>query len=159
MLLTAVLYLAFASNAPALPPGKGKAIVQRDCAGCHALKVVTSKRASKEQWAALVDQMVSRGADVPDEEIETVVDYLAENFNPSKAPPAAGKNHHPSQSVNVNKASAAQLASALGLSGKESAAIVLYRQQNGSFKEWHDLTKVPGIETTKIEQKKDRLAF
>ena len=79
MVFTTLVYLAFAANVASLPPGKGKAIVQRDCKGCHALKVITSKRASREQWSTLVDQMVSRGADVPDEEIETVVDYLIEN--------------------------------------------------------------------------------
>ena len=90
MVLTTLVYLALAANVPSLPPGKGKAIVQRDCVGCHALKVVTSKRATREQWSALVDQMVSRGADVPDEEIETVVDYLNKNFGTKKAPTAKG---------------------------------------------------------------------
>jgi hypothetical protein len=89
MVLTTVFYLAFAANLSSLPPGKGKAIVQRDCAGCHALKVITSKRATREQWSALVDQMVSRGADVPDEEIETVVEYLNKNFGTAKKSPAA----------------------------------------------------------------------
>ena len=159
MVLTTFVYLALAANAPSLPPGKGKAIVQRDCAGCHALKVVTSKRASKQQWSALVDQMVSRGADVPDEEIETVVEYLAKNFSATKAPPATSENHHKNQPVNVNKATAAQLAGALGLSSTESAAIVSYRKQNGNFKEWHDLTKVPGVKAEEIERCKDRLAY
>jgi mono/diheme cytochrome c family protein len=91
MLLTTLVYFAFAANVATLPPGKGKAIVQRDCKGCHALKVITSKRASREQWSTLVDQMVSRGADVPDEEIETVVDYLAKNFGTDKKAPATRK--------------------------------------------------------------------
>ncbi len=159
MVLTTFVYLALAANVPSLPPGKGKAIVQRDCAGCHALKVVTSKRASKQQWSALVDQMVSRGADVPDEEIETVVEYLAKNFGAVKATPATSENHRAHSPVNVNKATATQLSGALGLSPRESAAIVSYRKQNGNFKEWHDLTKVPGIETEKIEHCKDWLAF
>lgn len=88
MVFTTLVYLAFAANVPSLPPGKGKAIVQRDCVGCHAIKVITSKRASRDQWSTLVDQMVSRGADVPDEEIETVVEYLNKNFGTSKKPPA-----------------------------------------------------------------------
>lgn len=159
MVLTAIVYVGLAANVSSLPPGKGKAIVQRDCAGCHALKVVTSKRASKEQWSALVDQMVSRGADVPDEEIETVVEYLAKNFGATKGAPPTGENHHHNQSVNVNKASAAQLAGALGLSAKESAAIVSYREQNGTFKDWQDLAKVPGIEAVKIERNKTRVTF
>jgi competence ComEA-like helix-hairpin-helix protein len=159
MVWTTLVYLALAANTPSLPPGKGSDIVQRDCAGCHELKVVTSKRATKEQWAALVDQMVSRGADVPDEDIETVVDYLAKNFGTDKVPPAHSASGHQSQSVNVNKATAVQLADALGLSSKESAAIVSYREQNGAFKEWPDLVKVPGLEMEKIERQKNRIVF
>jgi hypothetical protein len=65
-----------------LPDGAGKAIVQRMCVGCHSLKTVTSKHATKDQWSTIVQQMVSRGADGTDEEIDTVVDYLAKNFPP-----------------------------------------------------------------------------
>jgi competence protein ComEA len=103
--------------------------------------------------------MVSRGADVPDEDIETVVEYLAKNFGTDKVPPAHSESEHQSQSVNVNKATAVQLADALGLSSKESAAIVSYREQNGAFKEWQDLAKVPGLEMEKIECQKNRIVF
>jgi competence protein ComEA len=164
MIVTTIFYLTLAANPPSLPPGKAKAIVEHECAGCHVLKVVTSKRASKEQWSVLVDQMISRGADVPDEEIETVVEYLAKNFGPGRGSPmekhpTAEKNpvHH--ELVNVNQATAAQLSEGLGLSPQQSLAIVSYREQNGNFKEWHDLTRVPGIEGKRIERCKDRLAF
>jgi mono/diheme cytochrome c family protein len=85
MLLTTVFLLAALPHVN-LPPGKGKAIVQRTCVSCHALKVVTTKRASKEQWSTLVDQMLSKGADLNDDEVEIVVDYLAKNFGTTKAP-------------------------------------------------------------------------
>jgi mono/diheme cytochrome c family protein len=84
--------LLFAANARSLPAGKGKAIVQQECVGCHALKVVTAKRASKEQWSTVVNQMVTRGAEVPDEDIETVVEYLAKNFGPTKKVTDTAKN-------------------------------------------------------------------
>ena len=164
MILTTLVYLTLAANPPSLPPGKAKAIVEHECAGCHVLKVVTSKRASKEQWSVLVDQMISRGADVPDEEIETVVEYLAKNFGPTKGSsaqknPAAEKTPDRRGPVNVNKATAVQLSEALGLSPEQSSAIVAYREQNGNFKQWHDLTKVPGVELETIEPCKDRLVF
>jgi competence ComEA-like helix-hairpin-helix protein len=155
MLLTGFIYLVLAANEQGLPAGKGQEIVQQNCSGCHVLKVVTSKRASKQQWSALVDQMISRGAEVPDEEIETVVDYLAKNFGAT----AGEKDPDRSSPINVNKSTADELAGALGLSAKEAAAIVAYREQNGNFKVWRDLINVPGIETEKIESHKDRLAF
>jgi len=159
MFAAALLFLAISPGASSLPPGEGKAIVQRTCMGCHALKVVTSKRASKKQWSMLVDQMVSRGADLEDEEIEVVVDYLSKNFSLDKKPAVAGEAVVSSRRVNVNTATATQLAAALGLSSKESLSIVSYREKNGNFKQWRDLAKVPGIEVQKIESNKGRLLF
>ncbi|MGA8154567.1 MAG: helix-hairpin-helix domain-containing protein [Terriglobales bacterium] len=158
MFLTTLIYLAFAANAQTLPAGEGKDIVQQQCGGCHAMKVVTSKRASKEQWSTLVNQMVTRGAEIEDDDIQTVIDYLAKNFGPD-APPAADAGKNPTGSIHVNAATAAELASALQLSDKQSSSIVSYREKNGNFKDWRDLTKVPGIEFKKIESNKDRLVF
>lgn len=154
-----VLALGFATDTKGLPPGKGQAIVQQQCGGCHALKVVTAKRASKQQWSTIVDHMITRGAEVPDEEIETLVDYLTKNFGPASAPAGEEKGHDRSGPVNVNSATAVELAAALDLSAAESTSIVSYREQNGIFKEWRDLTKIPGIEIKKIESNKDRLVF
>jgi mono/diheme cytochrome c family protein len=85
MFLISLLFLAAASSPTSLPPGKGKAIVQRTCVSCHALKVVTTKRATKEQWSAVINLMLSKGADLDDDEVDVVVDYLAKNFGPTKA--------------------------------------------------------------------------
>ena len=173
MLFLTTLFFAVSTSSPALPPGEGKPIVERMCSSCHLLKVVTSKRASPEQWAQLVDQMVSRGAEGTDEEVQTIVEYLSKNFGPDSAPPAADKGQADkeqkdktaekdpaaSQPVKVNQATAAELSAALGLSSNESAAIVAYREQNGKFTEWRDLTKVPGVDASKIEKSKDRLIF
>ena len=162
MPLLTTLFFVVSTSSPALPPGEGKPIVERMCGSCHALKVVTSKRASPEQWSQVVDQMVSRGAEGTDEEIETVVDYLSKNFGLDSPPPTTDKEekeHPAAQPVNVNQATAAELAADIGLSADESAAIVAYREQNGKFKEWRDLTKVPGVDASKIEKNKDRLVF
>ena len=164
-MIASVLLLYFATSAavPALPPGKGKAAVVRTCKNCHALKVVTSKRATKEQWSALVDQMVSRGADLSDDEIDVVVDYLAKNFGP-RTPPASPpkKNflaHQDIEGVNVNQASANELSAVLNLSSEQSQAIVAYRAAHGRFTGWRDLARVPGVHARDIELNKDRLRF
>jgi competence protein ComEA len=160
MLILTMLLFAVSTSSPALPPGEGKPIVERMCSSCHALKVVTSKRASPEQWAQLIDQMVSRGAEGTEEEIETVTEYLSKNFGLDSPPPPAAEKENPSaQSIHVNQATASELSAALGLTSDEAAAIVAYREQNGKFKEWRDLTKVPGVDSAKIEANKDRLVF
>lgn len=88
MFLTPVLYFALFAGAPNLPPGKGRAIVERTCKSCHALKVVTSKRATQEQWKVVIDQMITRGAEVEDEEFETLLAYLSRNFGPVEKRPS-----------------------------------------------------------------------
>src|SRR5258708_31101460 len=103
MLLATLLLFAAPSNVTTLPPGEGKAIVQRTCVSCHALKVVTAKKASKEEWSVLVDQMVSRGADLNDNEIEIVVDYLAKNFGTAKTPPGPKDNQPQDAPTNANQ--------------------------------------------------------
>jgi len=103
---------------------------------------------SKDRWGNIVDDMVSRGATGTDEDIDQVINYLAANFGKSDA-----------KKVNINKASAAELTEALDISAADAAAIVSYRTDKGSFKELKDVTKVPGIDTKKIEAAKDRLEF
>lgn len=150
-----LLHLAV-STKTVLPAGKGRTIVQRACSHCHALRVVTSKRASKQQWSTLVDQMISRGADLEDEEIDTVVNYLAKNFTSANG---TIKAENAEGSVNVNQATAAELAAVLHLSQEQGQAIVDYRKQNGKFADWRQLTKVPGVRPGDIETNKDRIRF
>jgi glucose dehydrogenase/cytochrome c5 len=70
-----------AGGAP-MPDGAGKEIVQKQCAVCHGLTVVTAKHASRKEWEQVVNQMVSRGADLTDDEIDTVLEYLTKNYGP-----------------------------------------------------------------------------
>jgi competence ComEA-like helix-hairpin-helix protein len=161
MFFTSILYLAFvlAPDKNTLPPGEGRAIVQQKCISCHALKVVTGKRASRQQWSTIVDQMITRGADLSDDEVDTLLDYMAKNFGPATGQTDAEKGHDRTGQVNMNTANASELAAALDLTAAESTSIVTYRERNGNFKEWRDLTKVPGIDAKKIESNKDRLVF
>lgn len=47
--------------------------------------------------------------------------------------------------IDINTASAKELASIKGIGDKKAAAIVKYRQANGKFKSYNDLEKVKGI--------------
>ena len=145
---------------------------------CHALSVVTSKHSSHSEWDQVVNQMVSRGADLSDEEIDTVIEYLSKNYGPldqkgapstssgdqpaagdAAAAPAAPAADTSSAPVNVNKASAQDLESSLGLAKAEAEAIVKYREKNGNFKTWHDVAAVPGVSAAEIEGMQKRITF
>ena len=73
------------SAQPSLPNGPGKEIVLRACVKCHSLKITTSKRASEDEWATSVNNMVNRGAVLSDDEVDQVIDYLSKNFKPAES--------------------------------------------------------------------------
>ncbi len=127
-----------------LPEAKGKDVVERVCSACHEPQTVSRFRKSKDDWSAVIDDMVTKGADASDADFETIIGYLAKCFGPP---------------VNVNTAAADDLAKQLELSSKESDAIVQYRGGNGMFKAVDDLKKVPGLDFAKIEPVRYRLTF
>ncbi len=83
LLLTAALAPSRAQN---LPDGKGKELVADYCSACHGLDSVTSQRADKDGWETIVAYMVSRGMTATNEEVATIVAYLAKAFPPAPAP-------------------------------------------------------------------------
>jgi len=138
----------FAQAQSSLPDGPGKPLVEKVCSKCHDLEGVARSRNSKEGWSKIVDDMVSRGAEASDPEIEQIINYLTTSLGRKVV-----------TKVNVNKASASDMASALGIPVDTAVAIVDYREKNGPFKEWQDLAKVPGLDLKQIADKKDRVEF
>lgn len=65
-----------------LPPGQGRALLERECLNCHELKALTlfSAYYNRERWRALVMTMRGNGAVLDDAEVEVVAGYLARNF-------------------------------------------------------------------------------
>ena len=91
--------------------------------------------------------MVQRGAQGTDDEFADVVDYLTKTVSVEAA------------KINVNKATAKELQTGLGVSDKDADAILQYRTANGDFKSIDDLKKVPGLDAAKIDAKKAKLTF
>jgi cytochrome c5 len=83
--ITTALLLA-SGTAPAkakalqLPEGPGKATMQKICSGCHAPEIVLGRHETKEGWEQIVSSMVDKGANGTDDEFNTIIDYLAANF-------------------------------------------------------------------------------
>lgn len=132
-----------------LPPGPGKDVLVKTCAGCHLLSVVTVQRKTEDQWTDTVIEMRSRGANASDDDLVALVEYLGKNFGPDSAPPH----------VNINTATAIEIAGALSIAQDEANAIVDYRTKNGNFKDVAGVKKVPGVEGAKIDAAKDRIDF
>ena len=77
------------------------------------------------------------------EEFDRVLRYLARNFT----------------KVNVNSADAAQIAPVLGVSEAAAQGVVEFRAQHGNFGNFDDLKKVPGLDSARIDERKQRIAF
>ncbi len=140
--------LALLSQAPAakaqdLPPGPAKDITDQVCGACHGTDLITARRATKEGWGYIVDDMVSRGASASDDQVKQIKEYLAKNFG----------------QVNVNKADSAEIASVLEITPAQADAIVKYRTDHGPYKSVDDIKKAPGLETAKLDTKKDRVVY
>ncbi len=83
---------AAAPSAPApakavveLPDGDGKAIATENCQACHKLTNLTKAHKSLDDWKDTVQTMIDRGANVPADQVDTLVQYLAKNFGPKDA--------------------------------------------------------------------------
>ena len=143
-----LLGLALCAGLPGqtLPAGPGKELVETICSSCHSLSNVTAQQKTKTEWQLKVTEMLQEEPDVTAAERETIVNYLAASF------PKPGK-------INVNKAAAKDLESALEISSNDAQAIVRYREEKGNFKSVDDLKKVPGLDAAQVEARKDRLEF
>jgi cytochrome c5 len=90
LIMSAAAFVLLAAAAPKspkpvkLPKGPGSELVRAKCGMCHVLPVVIAKRKTEDAWAQTVDQMISRGAKVSDEDYDIIVDYLAKNFGVTK---------------------------------------------------------------------------
>ena len=133
---------------PQLPDGPGKAEVQKLCVGCHELDRSISKRQDRDGWQTTLTKMTALGMKATDEEVRTMVEYLAKAYPADDLPP-----------INMNKAKAIELESGLSLRRSQAAAIIAYREKHGPFKSIEDLRKIPGIDFARIVAKKDRLTF
>jgi competence protein ComEA len=94
----------------------------------------------------VVGDMIARGARGTDEEFGAIVDYLSKHFLGEAARP-----------LNINRANNIELESVAGLTRREAAALLKWRQDTGLCKSLDELKKVPGLDFKKIEARKDFL--
>jgi len=132
-----------------MPEGPGKQVILRECTACHLPDHFTRFQHTPEEWQAIVVRMGTRVRSATREELDQVQKYFATNYPKVDV---AGK-------LNINKATAQEIQTQLGLTAAEAAAVVQYRQQHGTFREWGELLAIYGVDGLKIEAAKDRMSF
>jgi len=148
--------VAWASHGgqPASPPPAGPAAAvhseveppenfRRVCIRCHTSDRVVQGRRFRSQFEELIEQMIARGAVVNDEDYEVIIKYLVTEFG----------------RVDVNKATAADLAEVLHLEPADAAAIVAARKTAGRFADFEALIAAPGVPVDALKKRRDALFF
>ncbi|AMY11519.1 Helix-hairpin-helix motif [Luteitalea pratensis] len=138
-----------AQQSPAMPPAGAAPVSEppeafrRVCIKCHTSDRVVQGRRFRPQWEELIEQMVSRGAVVNDEDFEVIIGYLVSEFG----------------RVRVNTATAPELASVLHLEAAEADAIVTARRAAGRFADFDALVAAPGVPVAALTTRRDALFF
>ncbi len=141
--------LSVPANAADLPDGKGKELILRACVGCHKAEEIAVYRFTKDEYQTIVYRMGDRGAQASRAELDIIAAYLFENF--PKVEDAT--------KVNVNKATAQEIAKGLNLTDEEAQAVVKYRERHGDYHAWGDLLIIYGVDGKKIAAAKDKISF
>jgi virginiamycin B lyase len=89
-----VAVMAFLSVAQAgaqqFPAGPGKDTLETKCGVCHSPEqVIAGGGRTSEEWNDVVREMIDNGAEIPGDEVLTLVAYLAKNWPPKKTDVAA----------------------------------------------------------------------
>ncbi len=83
-IILAICTFAIPGFAQDLPDGEGKAVVVKQCTGCHGAENFVDKKKDKDGWKRTVDTMIAYGADINDADAEVILTYLTKNFGKSE---------------------------------------------------------------------------
>ena len=61
---------------------RSEAVYKRACLTCHENDIVESQRLSRAGWVRSIDKMIRWGANIPADEKEGLIDYLAARYRP-----------------------------------------------------------------------------
>jgi competence protein ComEA len=128
--------------------GPDKDLFVATCSKCHEIDRVLSKRQDKDGWQETVSKMQGYGLVAQPDDLRRIISYLATNL--------------PAETItklNINTATRIDFESTLSLKRSVAAAIIEYRDKNGSFRSVDDLKNVPGVEAGTVDAKKASLTF
>lgn len=118
-----------------------KATYEAICGSCHSTSIADGLR-DQQEWRETIEAMQDYGAKGSEEQFAAVLRYLVRTQS----------------RVNVNSASASQIAPVLDITAAAADALVRRRAEKGAFHSLEDLAKA-GIDRAKLESRKERIVF
>ena len=151
--LTAVLPMVFLIS-PAFaqkdfPDGPAKEYLTQICLQCHQPAMLLGQKRTESDWKKTIARMATKGVPGTPDQFDAIAAYMTKNF---------GKSEDTSK-VNMNKAKADELVTALGLTPDEAKALIGFREKHGEFREWGEMLVVYGVDGRKLEANKDKMIF
>jgi mono/diheme cytochrome c family protein len=59
---------------------EGQKLLEQKCASCHGMKKATAKGRDEAKWRSTILRMKGNGADLSQQDIETLTAYMAKNY-------------------------------------------------------------------------------
>lgn len=92
LLLSTALFAQGGRPRAELPDGPGRDVTRRVCGStCHGPDIIMGKGRTRDQWTAVVNTMVGRGAKGTEAELAQIAEYLSSRFPPGKVTTAVTK--------------------------------------------------------------------
>lgn len=113
------------------------------CRDCHEPDRIREIRRTRGGWEEIIEKMIEKGAVGSEQDFENVLQYLLANYG----------------MVNMNQATAEDIALVIGLSKKDAGLIVAYRTEHGKFKSYDELAQVPGLDVKLLEEHRASMMF
>jgi competence ComEA-like helix-hairpin-helix protein len=114
------------------------------CERCHPVERITAMRRKRSQWEETITSMITaRGAQISDGDFDTILTYLTREYG----------------RVDINRAPAEDIVEVLAITDEMAGAILAYRKQHGPFDDFEALLKVPEIDRSALEKKRDAISF
>lgn len=71
----------------AATPAKGtedadRALLEKQCGGCHSIDQVTARNRNAAEWAETIDQMINYGAQISAEDNKKITEFLIAHYGP-----------------------------------------------------------------------------
>lgn len=104
----AILFAPVALAQSGASQEQGRAVMERMCTKCHQPDVITGQRLSAKRWAAKVDEMISYGAQGSADDVQRLVQFLAETYG-KDGPGRAVDETRPMQQTTPEASAAPQL--------------------------------------------------
>jgi competence ComEA-like helix-hairpin-helix protein len=76
-----------------------------------------------------IARMATKGVPGTAEQYDAIAAYMAKNF----------PKEEDATRINVNKATAEELVSVIGLTASEAKAVIAFREKHGEFRQWGDM--------------------